>query len=129
MPETAYNAVRADLLPQISAVRYSTVILSLGALLEREFLEAIKHRTCGVNSASTDIQIFFEKKNHLWAIFFFSGRYAWNVDFGGDNFPEDIMMLSEGRFGIDNTFTLSNGMFFFFFSISHRIYFECRGKT
>ena len=87
MPEEGYKSIQNVWVESIRPIRYSIVFVSLSALLESEFL-------------NTYIKAGKERMTiRLWKIY---------VD---SNILGEIIMLSEGRVGIDNTFTLHNGMY------------------
>ena len=86
MPDEAHDVIREAVLQSVNPARYATVFFPLSAILAPEFLATyIKTGTDG----------FFHSSSHFLFLLTVAGS---------------IILISEGRAGIDNTFTVHDGM-------------------
>ena len=92
LPQELYHVVWKDIEAKITNIQYSRVIMSLSELLEGDFFD--KYIKIGTLSLAYTLTICF----HF--VFFCSSYHP---------FLGNVLMLSEGRPGVDDRYSLRDG--------------------
>lgn len=90
LPEELYNLIWEDAQSSLANIRYSRVIMTLSDLLERDFFNVYIKTGTTIMLPTNRVTVFLTAPLDLFA--------------------GNILMLSEGRPGVDDLYTLKDGM-------------------
>jgi hypothetical protein len=113
LPEEIYAVMGDSLREKIEKLQYARVIMPLSALLEGEFFNTYIKTGILTYCYFCSFIVGREKKRNIALVFVFffipdASFFYWDraLIFS----TGDVLMLSEGRAGVDDVFSLQNGM-------------------